>query len=144
MKTKLLSLLLTLSLLIPVLSPLTAIAEEGTPTVEANVSETVGETASTVSEIELAQPIRSETLTTDNLPFAMTEADAASEGLVGRVKDAERDLHSVVFENTDGSLTLYYYNDPVKYVDEDGLVRDKSNKLQARTDGGFETVASDI
>ncbi|MBQ8288144.1 MAG: DNRLRE domain-containing protein, partial [Clostridia bacterium] len=148
MKKKFLSILLALSLLIPSLSPLAAIAEEGTaeaaPTVEAENGEVVSEATPAVSEIEPIEPIQSETLTTDNLPFAMTETDAASEGLIGRVKDAEHDLHSVVFENADGGLTLFYYNDPVKYVDENGVVRDKSNKLQARTGGGFETVAGDI
>ncbi|MGM9646754.1 MAG: Ig-like domain-containing protein [Eubacteriales bacterium] len=148
MKSKFLSLLLVFSLLIPLLSPLTAIAETQTataiPTAPSEDIRMDAEAAPAVSEIEYDGPVQGEALTNDNLPFAMTETDAALEGLIGRVKDAERDLHSVVFANADGGLTLYYYNEPVKYVDEDGNIRDKSNKLSTRLDGNFETVASDI
>ena len=148
MKSKFLSLLLVLSLLTPLLSPLAAIAETqtaiATPTAPSEDIRMNAGTAPAVSEIEYDSPVQGEALTNDNLPFAMTETDAALEGLIGRVKDAERDLHSVVFANADGGLTLYYYNEPIKYVDEDGNIRDKSNKLSTRLDGNFETVASDI
>ena len=43
--------------------------------------------------------------------------------------EQEEDLNSIVFQNRDGTKTMYYYPDAVKYVDSDGLVRDKSNLL---------------
>ena len=134
MKKKLLSLLLALSLLIPLLSPLTAIAEDAsTPAVEDDTVQTATETETvpTVSEPPLARPIQGEAITESNLPFSMTESELAEQGFVSRVKEAEHDLNSIVLENADGSLTLHYYNHPVKYVDEDGVVRDKSDKLKA-------------
>ncbi len=85
-----------------------------------------------------------EPLTDQDLPFAMTLAEASSEGFVSRVKEAESDLYSVVFANEDGGLTLCYYDQPVKYIDEYGEIRDKSDKLYTYSDGSFGTLANDI
>ncbi len=87
---------------------------------------------------------KSEILTNDNLPISISLADAKDKGLVSRVRDAETDMFSAVFTNENGGFTLYYFNEPIKYVDEFGAVKDKSDKLLRHGDGSFRTVASDI
>ncbi len=85
-----------------------------------------------------------EKLTVDNLPFALTLTEAAAEGFVSRVKSAEADLYSAVLKNNKGDLTLYYYDQPIKYIDEYGEIQDKSDQFYAYKDGSFGTLASDI
>ena len=41
----------------------------------------------------------------------------------------ETDDYSIVYQNKDGSKTMYYFDEPVKYTDENGTVCDKSTKL---------------
>lgn len=95
---------------------------------------------------ELIMPgtIVNESLIAFDLPISMSIEDANTRGLISRVKSAENDLHSVVFGNKDGGYTLYYYSEPVKYVDEYGVIRDKSDSFYAYMDGSFGTLANDI
>lgn len=53
-------------------------------------------------------------------------------------------MFSTVFTNEKGGFTLYYFNEPIKYVDEFGAIQDKSDKLYIHGDGSFRTIASDI
>jgi hypothetical protein len=48
---------------------------------------------------------------------------------VHRLYEQETDLNSVVFQNRDGTKTMYYFEDAVKYKAADSTVRDKSNIL---------------
>ena len=56
---------------------------------------------------------------------------------VNRLYQQEEDLNTVIFQNRDGTKTMYYFASPVKYVDENGEVRDKKNVLHAVTEPGF-------
>ncbi len=146
-----LAFLLTICMLIPIMSPFIATAEDEVQLQQADQDLSTIQPAQ--SEIELdtelapivgTKLLKSELLSNDNLPFSMSLADAQKNGFIGRVKAAESNLHSIVFENDKGGLTLYYYNEPVKYIDELGQVRDKSDKLYAYKDGSFGTISSDI
>lgn len=88
-------------------------------------------------------------LSDQDVPECVGTAQAEEKDHVKRLYKQETDLHTVIFQNRDGSKTMYYYNIPVKYVDEKGVVRDKSNALEvpasrALTEYGFENKANDV
>lgn len=65
----------------------------------------------------------------DDKPELVSEAAIEEKEHVNRLREQETDLSTVIFQNRDGSKTLYQYAQPVKYVDKTGQVRDKKNKL---------------
>lgn len=50
---------------------------------------------------------------------------------VNRLYAQEGSLNTVMFQNRDGSTTTYVYTVPVKYVSEDGSIKDKSTAITA-------------
>ena len=48
---------------------------------------------------------------------------------VNRLWEQEEDLNTIIFQNRDGTKTMYWFDQPVKYVDENGEVKDKKNEL---------------
>ena len=60
----------------------------------------------------------------------VSAAEIRQNGYVRRLREEET-LYSRVFEDADGVRTEYIYGIPVKYVAEDGQIRDKSNVLTA-------------
>lgn len=65
----------------------------------------------------------------EDIPEMVTDAQIAEKEHVNRLWEQEEDLNTVIFQNRDGSKTLYYFDYAVKYVDENGVVRDKKNLL---------------
>lgn len=65
-----------------------------------------------------------------------------SAGHTRRLKDLES-LNTYVFENADGSRSVYMMDENVKYVDENGDVREKDISLKSIL-GGFGITQSDI
>lgn len=57
-------------------------------------------------------------------------------------EDEGDDLNKVVFENLDGTKTMYLFDFPVKYVDTNGKIRDISLEIADSTSGGFKTAAN--
>ena len=51
---------------------------------------------------------------------------------VGRIKEEEKDLHTIVLQNEDGTTTMKMYSYPVKYKDKSGKVKDISTKNKIR------------
>lgn len=47
-----------------------------------------------------------------------------------RAFECETDLYSLIYENGDGTNTMYYHSYPVKYIDDAGIIRDKTVKLE--------------
>ncbi|MGM9679891.1 MAG: leucine-rich repeat protein, partial [Eubacteriales bacterium] len=84
-----------------------------------------------------------QTLSQDEVPDFMELDELLEQGMTDRIYESD-DLYSYIFENADGERTLYRYSVPVRYVDEYGVVRDKSTDIAEYTDGSFRTVASDI
>ncbi|MDD2268447.1 MAG: hypothetical protein PHY15_02720 [Eubacteriales bacterium] len=70
-----------------------------------------------------------EEITELNVPDVVGYTTAVEKGHIARVRSEEKDLYSVVFSNGDGTNTLYMFSDPVKFIDKDGKVRNKSNKI---------------
>lgn len=50
-------------------------------------------------------------------------------GNIVRLQNEEPDLNSIVYLNHDGTKSLYYFQEAIKYVDSSGHVKDKSDKL---------------
>lgn len=67
-------------------------------------------------------------------------------GHVRRLPYAEGDMSTVMLANEDGTHSMYLFSYPVKYTDDDGNVRDKSNRLSAhnRSDYAYVNEENDI
>lgn len=78
------------------------------------------------------------------LPDIIEQTEASANGYVGRVTEQENDLYTFVFQNEDGSNTMRVYSDPVKYVDDNGIVRDITTDLEALSDGSFRTADNNV
>ena len=85
------------------------------------------------------------------VPDVVGEEKAKQSGHLLRLYSEEDNLSSVVFANSDGTRTAYYFDHPVKYVDEDGKVKDISLKIKqddklngayASSDNRIQTVFS--
>ena len=68
-------------------------------------------------------------LTESDTPEVVDEELIEEKGHVNRLREQENDLNTIVFQNKNGSKTMYIYAAPVKYKDETGKVKDKKNKL---------------
>lgn len=78
------------------------------------------------------------------LPDIVDSTEAIENGYIGRVKAEEKDLYTFVFANGDGTNTMRIYSHPVKYIADDGSVRDISLDIEARRGGGFVTADHEI
>ncbi len=94
------------------------VGEESTPS-QSNIGE--------LSVTELA------TMQVDpgKIPEVIPLAEAQERGLVNRLYAQETSLSTVLFQRQNGEKTAYVYSRPVKYVDADGTVRDKSAAVSA-------------
>lgn len=97
-----------------------------------------------VNAVTPATETRSESMTPFELPDIVDTAEAEEKGYIGRVKTEEKDLHTFVFANGDGTNTMRVYSHPVKYVAKDGTVRDISLDVKAKADVGFVTADHEI
>ena len=89
------------------------------------------------------EELQSAKLNDEDVPEIFGQDNIVEKGHVNRLWEQEEDLNSIVFQNRDGTKTMYYYNYPVKYKDANGKIKDKKNKL---TDTGNEyaNVENDI
>lgn len=63
------------------------------------------------------------------IPEVISAKDIKEKEHANRLLAQETDDYSIVYQNKDGSKTMYYFDEPVKYTDENGTVCDKSTKL---------------
>lgn len=77
------------------------------------------------------------------LPEVIDREDAIARGHVARLKNEETDMHSVIFQNNDGTKSLYMFASPVKYIDSNGNVKDKRTTL-SQTASGYATADNDV
>lgn len=78
------------------------------------------------------------------LPDIVDSVEAKENDYVGRVEAEEKDLYTFVFANGDGTNTMRIYSHPVKYVAEDGSIRDIALDIEAKRGGGFVTADHEI
>ena len=139
MKTrKFTALLLVLCLLLtatPYSAPVHAVEEEHLAQEQAQ-TETQIETETAVEEAALA-PLA------EGIFFQFVDqAVFQANGHVARIPEEET-LSTYVFRNSDGTKTVYYLPDNVKYVAEDGTMVDKDLTLVSQA-GGYGVKRSDI
>lgn len=79
----------------------------------------------------------------DAVPECMDYGSAIMNKYVKRLYAEESDLKTAVFENIDGSKSACIFEDNIKYIDKDGSIKDKSNRL-SKVEGGFLNKSNDI
>ncbi len=147
---------LSLALSIGMLNPI-ALAEElnpdevsGTEEItlwEPETEEPILNTEGDLSLNELANRI----LPVEDAPEVVSAEAIEENGHVNRLWAQETDLNTIIFQNKDGTKTMYYFAYPVKYVDEDSIIHDKKNdvtelidKPAYREDYGYVNDSNDI
>lgn len=78
-------------------------------------------------ELTAAQ-LQTATLAAKDIPEVIPLGKVEAKQHVNRLYAQETDLYTVKFQNRDGSKTDYIFKQPVKYVAEDGTVRDISTQ----------------
>ena len=82
-------------------------------------------------------------LKADDIPEALTRAQLEAHGAIRRLYDKEQGDNDFIFLNADGTVTEYDFSVPVKYKDENGKYKDKSNKIK-EWNGEYGNTASDV
>ncbi len=72
------------------------------------------------------EELKKVTLSTSDIPEIMRNDGFDAEFHVNRLYDQEQSLNTVMFQNIDGTKTMYLYPMDVKYENEEGVVADKS------------------
>ena len=80
------------------------------------------------------EELKTKTVDLSSIPEFISAERALSKGHVNRVMAQEGNLGTIVYQNSDGTKSTYIFNTPVKYIDTDGTVKDKSTKLNSLTD----------
>ncbi len=145
---KAITLLAVLSLCMTLLQPLAAIADAadtaGDHTAEAwTPTEEAAPALNTAGDLTLEQ-LQTAQLAQEDTPEIVSAEAIEEKAHVNRLWEQEEDLNSIVFQNRDGSKTMYYYSTPVKYVDEAGEVKDKSNEITVTAEGDYTNADNDI
>jgi len=126
-----LSLILTLALLLGLMNPFAVAAEESVGSEQETGVQPNHDASSALSTDGDLTPeeLATAELSPEDIPDLVSAEAIAEKGHVHRLWEQETDLSTVVFQNQDGTKTAYLFAQPVKYVDEDGIVRDKRNTL---------------
>lgn len=119
--TKIISVLLIITLLCPMLL--------GATTVNANQDTSLYAEESHVSEVESqahesdlsSEELKNAVLDQADIPYFVPEKLVAEYDHVKRLYDQEEDLNTVIFQNRNGTKTMYYYPTPIKYYNADGV-----------------------
>ncbi len=77
------------------------------------------------------------------IPEVISAKDIKEKEHANRLFAQETDDYSIVFQNKDGSKTMYYFDEPIKYTDENGTVCDKSTKLSEADKDGYAFVSAE-
>lgn len=79
------------------------------------------------------------------IPEAIDYEVATEKGHCERLYNEEPNLNTMVFKNVDNSNSFYYFNYPVKYYDDNGVVHDKTSLLvDDESSESFVSNSSDI
>lgn len=139
MTIKTLALLLVLSLCMSILpSSVFAVSE----------SKTANDTAPTLEDFLAGNATAEDiygVLDESTVPEIIGYEEAVRKNHVRRLyEDEGEELNKVVFLNVDGSKTMYTFDFPVKYIDEDGNIRDITLEIADSTtqSGEFESAAN--
>lgn len=74
------------------------------------------------SENYEGEMIEAVALTADNIPEVISAASIEENNHIAQIFSEEKDMNSIVFLNDDDTATLYYFEEAVKFIDEDGHI----------------------
>ena len=74
----------------------------------------------------------------------LSEEEVEKRGHCERLYDEEESLDSAVFQNSDGTKSLYVFDYPIKYYNQNGQVCNKSLELKKRNDNVYVPKQSDL
>jgi len=86
------------------------------------------EAVATKEKSEKAKKPEKTPITKDNLPEVLDFDRVKGQGFVSRLKSEEKSLSEVVLEKEDGTRMLYLFEEDIKFHDNEGNIKDKSNK----------------
>ena len=78
-----------------------------------------------------------------SLPSFVPVDNAISKGHVHRVLEQESQCNTVIYQNKDGTKSTYIFGYPVKYIDNTGAKRDKSDKISLISNRAYEYAVLD-
>ncbi len=79
--------------------------------------------------ISSTEALSNKTLDTKDIPLHINAKNAEEKGHIERLRTEEKDLYSAVFRNIDGTQTVYFFGTPIKYVDDNGMIKDISTEI---------------
>ena len=86
---------------------------------------------SVLADSKIAEDSLVDVISEKDIPECLALEVSERDKFAARLYAKETSLDTVLFANKDGSETIYIFNEDVKYIDENGKVADKSNKLYA-------------
>ncbi len=87
--------------------------------------------------------LEAEQITSENIIFRNIDWETFSQNSHSHRLVSEEDLNTYVFKNQNGSKTVYYMGENVKFVDSLGQVKDKDIQLTT-TSNGFKTRQNEV
>ncbi len=78
-----------------------------------------------------------------DIPEVLTMQEVTERGHTKRLRNEETDMHSVIFQNQDGTKSLYVFASPVKYEATDGAVKDKRTTI-TQTLNAYSVTDNDV
>lgn len=87
------------------------------------------EESSEINVFDTTSELISNVISINDIPECLAFEVSETKKIAARLYEKENRLDTVMFANIDGSETVYIFNEDVKYVNENGEVVDKSNKL---------------
>jgi len=122
------------------------------PSFPALAQESFAQTTVSPDTLEIAlQMLETPRLPEEDKPEAVASYLVEQKGHVVRLREKEEDLNTVIFQNRDGNKTMYHFDQPVKYVDKNGNIKDKKttvtdviDKAEYSADYGFVTSDNDV
>ena len=105
--------------------------DENLESSESGIPEDINVEDSKLPELDVPETIdiNNLKLSAADIPEAINYDIISNSNHVSRLREQEDSLNTVVFQNDDNTNTMYVFSEPVKFVAEDGSVKDKSNEL---------------
>lgn len=128
--------ILVCSLSLTVFQPLSVFSEQSTQVAESKPekwvpSEEDMRLPNTKGDLTLEQ-LETAQLSAEDIPEYISQESIEEKGHVNRLREQENDDNTVIFQNRDGTKTVYFFSNPVKYTDENGNKKDKKTKLDSK------------
>ena len=93
---------------------------------------------------EAALPVTVPVLSEAQLPDIIAPEEAQANRYTQRLAAQEPDLNTLLFRNADGTETMRVFSHPVKYLGENGEVKDISLSMLRAADGSVQAASSPI